>query len=97
MHDLSTIVVPKVSAIWEDVAYALDYEIPTVMQIGNRHNENPTRCCKELFKDWLTTSNGATPKIWQTLLVKLKEIQVVDVPTEEITEKLIKKYSQACT
>ena len=34
MHDLNRIVVPKVSAGWEDIAYALQYEIPTVEQIS---------------------------------------------------------------
>ena len=93
MHDLNTIAVPKISGVWADVAYALCYDISTVKQIRSRHNENPTRCCKELFEDWLSTSNGATPKIWQTLLDKLKELKEVDAPTliEEIKEKLFRK------
>ena len=94
MHDFNTIVVPKVAAHWEDIAYALDYEIPTVDQISNKYKENPTKCCKELFKDWLVTSNGVKPKIWQTLLDKLKELQQLNKVTEEITKELIQKDSQ---
>ena len=91
MHDLNTIVVPKVSAEWTDIAYALKYEIPTVRQIKSKHNENPTKCCKELFEDWLATSNGITPKTWGTLLDKFKEISDLDAVTKEITEQLLQK------
>ena len=97
MHDLNMIVVPKVSAEWADIAYALQYEIPTVRQIKSKHNENPTKCCKELFEDWLVTSNGVTPKTWGTLLDKLKEIPDLHSVTENIKEMLIQKDSQAYT
>ena len=96
MHDLNTIVVPNVAAQWEDIAYALDYKIPTVEQIKSKHKEDPTKCCKELFKDWLVTSNGVKPKLWQTLLNKLKELKELNAVTEEITEELIQKDSQDC-
>ena len=96
MHDFNTFVVPKVSAQWEDIAYALDYEISTVERISTKHNGNPIKCCKELFKDWLATSNGVKPKIWQTLLDKLKELQELNAVTEEITEKLIQKDLLNC-
>ena len=89
MHDLNRIVVPKVSAEWEDIAYALQYDIPTVQQISVKHRENPTKCCKELFKNWLSTCNGAKPKIWQTLLDKLKEIEELHGVTEHIIKVLI--------
>ena len=90
MHDINRIVVPKVSAEWEDIAYALQYEIPTVKHIRNKHKENPKKCCKELFEDWLTTDNGAKPKIWQTLLDKCKEIEDL----QSITDDIIKKLNQ---
>ena len=95
MHDLNRIVVPKVSAEWEDIAYALQYDIPTVEKITENNKGNPTKCCKELFKNWLVTGNGAKPKIWQTLLDKLKEIEELHGVTEDITEKLIQLDSQA--
>ena len=89
MHDLNMIVVPKVSAEWEDVAFALRYEISVVRQISGKHKEDPKKCCKELFKDWLETSNGVEPKIWQTLLDKLKEIEELHSIAKDIIEKLI--------
>ena len=88
MHDLNRIVVPKVSAEWEDIAYALQYDIPTVEQISVQHNDNPTKCCKELFKNWLATDNGTKPKIWQTLLDKLKEVENLHSITDDIIKKL---------
>ena len=96
MHDLNRIVVPKVSALWKDVAYALHYKVSTVKSINSNHSGNLTQCCKELFEDWLVTSNGATPKIWGTLLDKLKEIEELDGVTKEIIEELIQKDSPAC-
>lgn len=95
MHELNKTVIIKVSAEWEDVAYALEYKISTVKHIRNKHNGDPKKCCKELFEDWLTTSNGAKPKIWKTLLDKIKEIDTLDSAAKEITEKLIKKNLQA--
>ena len=89
MHDLNRIVVSKVSAAWEDIAYALQYDIPDVQKISKKHEDNPTKCCKELFKSWLATDNGVKPKIWQTLLNKLKEIEELHEETEDIIEKLI--------
>ena len=94
MHDLNRIVVPKVSAGWEDIAYALQYDIPTVEQISERHKEIPTKCCKELFKNWLKTDNGAKPKTWQTLLDKLKEIEELSGVTEGIIRMLIQMDQQ---
>ena len=96
MKDLHRIVVPKVSADWVDIAYALDYDIPAVRVIRSENNENPIKCCRNLFEDWLITSNGVKPKTWGTLLDKLKEIQELDGVTKEIIEKLIQKDLQDC-
>ena len=95
MHDLNRIVVAKVSAEWEDIAYALQYDIPAVEKINEKHSRNPTKCCKELFKNWLSTDNGAKPKIWETLLDKLKEIEELHKETEDIMETLHQMDPQA--
>ena len=94
MHNLNKIVVPKVSAEWEDIAYALQYDIATVEQISKKHNEDPKKCCKELFKNWLISNNGVKPKNWQTLLDKLKEIDDLYSITEDITKELTQIDSQ---
>ena len=89
MRDLNRYLIRKVSSEWEEVAYALGYKISTVKFIRNKHREDPKKCCREVFEDWLTTSNGVTPKTWHTLLVRLKEIESLGSVTEEITEKLM--------
>ena len=74
MGDINKIVVPRIQAEWEDFAYALHYEIPAVQNISAKHNENPKKCCRELFIDWLSTDHGDGPKTWKTLIGKLKEV-----------------------
>ena len=94
MHYLIKHVVPKVSSEWEDMAYALWYDISTVRRIRSNHNGDAKKCCKKLFEDWLTTSNGAAPKTWKTLLDRLIEVEELVKVTEEIKEELIKMSSQ---
>ena len=81
MHDLNRIVVQKVSTTWEDIAYALEYEISAVEEISEKHTKT--------FNNWLVTNNGVRPKIWQTLLDKFKEIEELHSNIESITEELI--------
>ena len=90
MGDINKIVIPKIQAEWEDVAYALHYEIPTVNAIKAMCNDNPKKCCKELFKDWLSTDHGAGPKTWSTLLDKLKEVDDLAAATNDIMNELRK-------
>ena len=89
MADINKIVIPRIKAEWEDVAYALCYDIPTVKAIkGN--NQDPKKCCKELFVDWLSTDRGAGPKTWSTLIEKLKEVEDLTAATNEIIDVLDK-------
>ena len=88
MGDLNKIVIPKTQVEWEDIAYALCYEIGTVRGIRAKHNNNPRKCCKELFEDWLSTDHGVGPKTWLTLLDKLKEIEILTAATDEIMDDL---------
>ena len=90
MGKINSIVVPRIQAVWEDVAYALSYEIPTVDTIKAKHKEDPKKCCKELFKDWLSTDHGDSPKTWSTLIEKLKEVEDLAAATTEIMNELEK-------
>ena len=89
MKILNRIVVPRINAQWEDVAYALEYQIYKVDSIKSKHNNEPTKCCKELLKDWIITDNGIGPKIWLTLLDELRNIGDLAAVTEEIMEELV--------
>ena len=94
MGDLNKIVVPKINAYWEDVAYALCFKIHTVEFITSKHYGDPKKCCKELLKNWLSTSNGVRPKNWSTLLSKLKDVEELVAAREEIMKELIKMYPE---
>ena len=50
MGDLITIVIPKIKAYWEDVAYLLQFKIIDVDAIKEKHNDDPKKCCQQLFK-----------------------------------------------
>ena len=89
MADINNIVIPRIKAEWEDVAYALRYKISTVKAIKT-NNENPKKCCQELFVDWLSTDHGVTPKTWSTLLEKLKEVEDLAAATNDIMKDLQK-------
>ena len=90
MADINNIVIPRIKAEWEDVAFALRYKIATVKAINEKHNGNPKKCCRELFIDWLSTGHGVYPKTWSTLLDKLKEVEELAAATEEIINELEK-------
>ena len=89
MAFLFKFVIPKAKAYWEDIAYAvLEYDIPFVNAIKQKHQNDVKRCCQELFEDWLTTEHGIKPKTWSTLLSQFSEVEELTVVTEVIKEKL---------
>ena len=90
MVDLNEIVVPRIMAEWDDVAYALGYEIHLVKYIEEKHNNNPKKCCKELLIDWLITDHGASPKVWSTLVARLKKVGDLVRAREQIVEEVEK-------
>ena len=90
MFDLTKIVIPKIMNEWEDIAYALCFDIATIKAIRERNCEDPKKCCQEFFDDWLMTNNGveAGPKVWSTLLDALKEVGISADSTEDIIAKV---------
>ena len=85
MFDLTKIVIPKIMNKWEYVAEAFRYDLTIIETIKEREHGDVKKCCREFFKDWLTTNNGAKvgPKVWSTLLDILQE-------TDEISDDDIK-------
>lgn len=65
--------IPKVKASWEDVAFCMGYDVYFV-KAAKEQFSTLDKQCKQVFTDWLITSHGPTPKTWQTLLSKLKDI-----------------------
>ena len=90
MKHLNSIVVPRVAAHWNDIAFNLDFKIQTTEIISKMCFYNPESCCKELFKQWLISSKGKSPKIWSTLLTSLKCMDDLRAATEEIEKDLQK-------
>ena len=93
MFDLTKIVIPKIINEWEYIAEALRYDLATIKAIKENQRANPKQCCREFFKDWLMTNNGAKagPKVWSTLLDTLKEVdEIADDIVEDIIEKVKK-------
>ena len=92
MDTLIKFVIPKVMAEWEKIAYALHYTIFIVNSLKEKHKSDPSKCCMELFNDWLITNNGDGPKLWSTLLYTLKGINELTAATEAIIEDLKKNF-----
>lgn len=87
MGDLIKFVIPRIKAHWEDVAYvALGYDIQRVEAIKQKNDVKG--CCRELFKDWLTTEHGIKPKTWSTLLSQLREVEELTQATDKIKEEM---------
>ena len=93
MFDLTKKVIPKIMNKWEYVAEALRYDIPTIEAIKEKGGQTLKLSCREFFRDWLTTNNGARagPKVWSTLLDALKE---VDEIADDIVEDIIEEIKQ---
>ena len=93
MFDLTKIVIPKIMNQWEYIAEALRYELATIESIKEKEGRDPKKCCREFFKDWLMTNNGAKagPKVWSTLLDTLKQ---VDDISADIVEGIIAEVTQ---
>jgi len=88
MSDLIRIVIPRIKAEWEDVAFALRFKIETVKAIMSKHKGDPKKCCRELLMDWLSTHHGVSPKTWSVLLKNLKQVEELVKVTEEIIKEL---------
>jgi len=76
MDELIFYVIPEICAHWESIAYALKFKIADVDSITDTHNKDSNRCCRQLFKEWLSTNKGVSPKTWQVLLKKLEKLDL---------------------
>ena len=88
MWDLINIVIPKVKASWENLAYSMNYDVAAVRGF-ERDGRSLDEQCRKLFEDWLTTGQGCTPKTWQTLLQRIKRVNNLTAAVEEIEKELM--------
>ena len=89
--DLNRYVIPKIAGEWEDLAYALYFDTAKVKFIKINNRGDSRKCCQELFKVWLSTDQGVSPKIWATLLNQLKQIEELAAIEEHIRQELLQK------
>ena len=89
MRELTIIVIPRVKAYWRDLAYCMEYSIVEVDGF-DRDGRNLHECCEKLFKNWLETGHGPTPKTYQTLLKYIKDVDYLNSASEEINAELTK-------
>ena len=97
MKHLINIVVPRIAAYWNDVAFNLDFGVATVQIISRKFQNDPVSCCKELLEQWVNSSEGSHPKVWSTLLTSLKQIRYLRAATEEIEKELKSLPNTAAT
>ena len=91
MWDLINIVIPKVKASWVELAYSMGYSVNAVRGFegdGRSLDEQ----CRKVFEDWLTTGQGCTPKTWQVLLQRIKQVNVLTFAAEEIKDQLSNEH-----
>ena len=87
MCDLITIVIPKIQAEWEEVAYFLRYDVAAVKAFKKDCHDGKM-CCRKLFEDWLESSRGVTPKTWSKLLERIKAVNSLEAASEDIEKEL---------
>ena len=86
MWKLKKVVIPEVKAHWYDLAYSLNYEIAQV-QLIERDGRDVSERCTKLLQDWLDTNHGCTPKTWEKLLERIKEVEKLYAAAGRIKEK----------
>ena len=92
MLDLTRIVISTIMNEWENIAYALHYDLTIVKSIKEKECGDPKKCCREFFIDWLTTNHGARagPKMWSMLLDALNKVDEISADvTEAITAEVM--------
>ena len=89
MWEITKIVIPKIMADWESLAYCMRYT-PQEVEAFRRDSQDLKQCCKNMFVNWLSTAHGPTPKTYQTLLKHIKKIDNLTTASEEIEKELIK-------
>ena len=83
MFNLLKIIIPKIKSEWEYVAYSMGYDPVAVDAIEKECNGKLDQCCKKLFKDWLTTNNGCTPKTWEKVIERIKAVDNLAAAAEK--------------
>ena len=88
MFELTKIVIPKIKADWESLAYCMRYT-PEEVNGFRKDSQNSDDCCRNLFTNWISTSHGPKPKTYETLLKHIKKIDNLIAASEAVQKELI--------
>ena len=88
MHELNEIVMPKIMANWEDLAYCMRYK-PTDVKGFKADSRDLKECCKNFFLNWITTNHDPKPKTYQVLLNYIDKVNNLATASEAIRKELI--------
>ena len=88
MWELTKIVIPKITANWEDLAYCMRYTVEEVEGF-RRDSQDLKDCCRKLLINWLTTDHVPKHKTYHTLLKQIKKIDGLRAASETIEKELI--------
>ena len=83
MWPIISIIIPKIKAKWNYVAFSMGYKHPAVNAFQRDAHNNCEDACYNFLSDWLQTSNGVTPKTWCKLLDRIKAIDCLRAEAEE--------------
>ena len=89
MFELIEIVIPRIRAKWESLAYCMRYTLEEVSGF-RKDSQDCGECCKNLFANWISTGHEPKPKTYETLLKHIKKVDKLTVTSEVLAEELIK-------
>ena len=89
MFELTQIIIPKIKAEWESLAYCMRYTVEEV-NCFRKDFQNCGKCCKNLLANWISTGHGPNPKTYQTLLKHIKKIDTLTTASVGVEEELIR-------
>ena len=88
MHELNKIVIPKIMANWEDLAYCMRYK-PSDVKGFKADSQDLKGCCKKFLLNWITTNHDPQPKTYQALMNYINEVDDLAAASEAIKKELI--------
>ena len=89
MWELTEIVIPKIKAEWESLAYCMRYT-PEEVDGFRKDSQDCGECCRNLFTNWISTGHGPYPKTYLTLLKHIKKINNLTAASEAVEKELIR-------
>ena len=93
MWELIKIIIPKIKAEWESLAYCMRYTMQEV-KVFRKDSQDSSECCRCLLENWISTDRGPKPKTYQTLLNHIKKIDNLKLTAATVEKELIKGNKQ---